>query len=258
MRRFAIWLLIAALMLGGCSSAQQEDPFRVDTVVQIPVDPTDAPTEAPTEPATEAPAEEAAEASTEPEETTAPKTNTSSNGSSSGKGSSGGKTSSGKTQTKETEPPATETVPAETLPPTEAPTEPPYDPSSYSIGSLEYALLDELNACRAEAGEGELTISGKLSGIAWLRAKEAVSHWSHTRPDGRDFTSALSDYGYSYGSVVELMIHSTGDGDAAWVVEKWMNTKSHSANICSSEFSQVGIGVYRSGGVTYVVCLLVG
>lgn len=249
MKRYAVLLLIAALLLGGCASAQQEDPFKVDTVLQIPVDPTDAPTDAPTEMATEepteAPTEEPTEAPTEPKKTT-----TSHKGSSSG----GKSSSSGKTQTKATEPPATEPPVVET----EAPTETPYNPSSYGVGSLEYAILDQLNASRAEAGVSELSISGRLSGIAYLRAMEASSSWSHTRPDGRSYTSALSDYGYGYGAVTELMVYVPGGGDAGTITGKWMNSQSHSDNILSGSFSTAGIGVYSAGGTTYVVCLLVG
>lgn len=253
MKRTVIWITIAALLLSGCAMGQ-EDPFKVDTVVQIPVDPTDAPTEAATE--TEAPTETTA-TETEPEETAAPKPVVSYQSSSSGKSSSSGtSSSSGKKPStsnkkpKPTEPPATEKE-------TEPPTEPPYDPSSYNIGNLEYALLDELNLCRSDVEVGELSLDGYLSGIACLRAKEASKSWSHTRPDGRGYKSALSDYGYGYGSSAELMVYVTG-ADAGSIAAKWMKSESHSEKILSDSFDTAGIGVYRADGVLYLVCLLVG
>jgi uncharacterized protein YkwD len=250
MKRYLILLLAVGLTLTGCASAQAKDPFKVDTVVMIPVDPTEVPTEEPTEAPTGAPTESPTEAPTAPKETAPKKT---SSGGSSGKGSSG------KTQRpKETEPPFTDPPVVENPPSMVIPTEPPYDPSSYSIGNLEYAMLDTMNAYRADAAIGELTINKKLSGIAYLRAQEAVDYWSHTRPDGRSYTSALSDYGYSYGSSAELMVYATGNGDAAAMVGKWMDSASHSEKLLSDGFSKVGIGVYRTGGMTYVVCLLVG
>ena len=255
MKRFALCMLALMLIFSGCAQSK-EDPFKVDTVVQIPVDPTDAPTETPTEPETmptEASAE--TEAATEPKETTA-KTTASSYKSSSSKTSSSSKKQTAATQPPATEPP--ETVPPETAAPTEAPTEPPYDPSSYSIGGLEYAILEELNAYRAEAEVGELSLSGYLSGIAYIRAEEVSISWSHTRPDGRGFTSALSDYGFGYGSASENLIYVAGSGDAAAIVAKWMSAGSNSADILSDGFTKVGIGVYSAGGVTYVACILVG
>lgn len=298
MKRVVLCVMAALLIFSGCA-AIQEDPFRVDTVVKIPVDPTDAPTEpeteAPTDEPTQAPTEASTEAPTDPKETTPKKATTSSKGSSSGKSSSS--TSSGKsssssnstssknqstgkkepaaTQPKATEPPATqppatvvpETVPVttaatETIPPTEAPTEPPteppYDPSSYGVGALEYAIVDEINAYRTGEGLTELSLSGRLSGIAYIRAQEVCSSWSHTRLDGRNYTSAMSDYNYGYGVSAELLAYASGSGDAASMAAKWMSSDSHSANILSSDFSQTGIGVYRAGGMTYVTCLLVG
>ena len=54
MKRVALCFLAVMLLTCGCAQTQ-EDPFRIDTVVYIPVDPTDAPTEATTESATEEP-----------------------------------------------------------------------------------------------------------------------------------------------------------------------------------------------------------
>ena len=248
MKRFALFLIIAAMLLSGCA-ATQDDPFRVDTVVRIPVDPTDEPTVPATEESTEPPTDIPTEAPTEPAETESPKKSSSSGGSSSGKGSS-----SKNNKPKETDPPATEPP----TPPTEAPAEPSYDPSSYSIGSLEYGILAEINSQRSDAGETDLTISGKLSGIAYIRAKEVATSWSHTRPDGRDYTSTLSDYGYGYGAVAELMVSASGSGSVEAIMNKWMGSTSHSEKLLSSNFSKVGIGVYRTDGITYVICLLVG
>lgn len=124
MKREILLALLIMLSLTGC--AKNEDPYRVDTVVYIPADPTDAPTEAaiPREtPATEqtepAPTEQEAPTETEPEATEAVKETTSTKKSS---GSKKTTTSSKKTNTsgkketaaKATEPPATK--PAETQP----------------------------------------------------------------------------------------------------------------------------------------------
>ena len=251
MKRFALCVL-AVLILCGCAQSR-EDPFKVDTVVQIPVDPTDAPTEE----ATEAPAEEPTEVPTEmpiePTETMPKKTTTSYK--SSGSGSSGGKTSSGKKPStsnkkpKETEPPVEENVPAATRP--------PFDPSAYSIAELEYAIAAALNTERSLAGVPELAVDVRLSGIAYLRAEEASTAWGHTRPDGRDYTTILSDYGFSHGMVTELMAYVPGAEDPAVVTGKWMGVKSFSENILSGIYSRAGIGIYSEEGMTYVVCLLV-
>ena len=239
--RVLAWICIV-LWLAGCG---REGDYRVDTVVRIPVDPTQS-TEA-TPAATEAPEETIIP--TEVPETTEKK-------SSGGKGgSSGGKKPSG---TKATEPPATE-APATEPPATEPPaTEPPaFDPSAYNVGSLEYAILDQINAYRREAGLAELTMSTKLCGIAGLRATEVAELWSHNRPDGRSYTTAMSDYGYGFGVSAENLAFAAGSGDAAAIVAEWMEAATRD-NILGSGFTTAGIGVFRSGGGIYVVNILVG
>lgn len=135
MKREILLALLIMLSLTGC--AKNEDPYRVDTVVYIPADPTDAPTEAavPQEtPATKqtepAPTEQETPTETEPEATEAAKKATSTKKSSGSKKtttSSKKTNTSGKTETaaKATEPPATK--PAESQPPATEPaaTQPP-------------------------------------------------------------------------------------------------------------------------------------
>lgn len=272
MNRVMLCVLAALLIFSGCAQSQ-EDPFKVDTVVRIPVDPTDEPTEELSIAHTETPTEEITEASTEeitePEETEAKKTaatSKSSTSNSSKKSSSSSKKNSSskkenkpkETKPRETEPKEAESVETEPLVvETEEPTEPPFDPSSHEMGALEYDILDALNANRTDSDVGELEADEWLSGIACLRAREASFSWSHTRPDGRSFKSALSDYGYGYDDAVELMVHTSGNGDAQAFVDRWMASETHSANILSDGFTTVGIGAYDKDGVTYVVCLLV-
>lgn len=233
--RILAWMCVL-LCLAGCG---REGDYRVDTVVRIPVNPTES-TEA-TPAATEAPEETVAP--TEVPEPTEKKT-------SGGKGgSSGGRKPSAP---KATDPPATE-VPA-TEPPA---TEPPFNPSDYSVGSLEHAILDQINACRREAGLAEVSMSTKLCGIAGLRAREVAEVWSHSRPDGRSYTTAMSDYGFGFGISAENLAFAGGSGDAAAIVAEWMEASTRD-NLLNSGFTTAGIGVFRSGGGIYVVNILVG
>lgn len=271
MKRFRILeILCCMLLLTGCGKTGNS--YRVDTVVRIPVNPTEASeTAAPTETNSTEEMTEASEMTeaTEPEKA-----------SSAAKSSSGGKTSSGKKTESEsptekpvlsggistvqaTEPKITGSLmtsqdpkPTE-VPETAAPAEVPYDPGDYSVGSLEYAILDELNDRRAEEGLPELTMNSRLCGIAALRAREAAQLWSHTRPDGRNYATAMSDYGFSFSTSAENLAHVSGSGDAAAIVSKWMDTDSRNS-ILGDGFTTAGVGVYRAGGVTYVVNLLVG
>ena len=266
--------LAGLLLLSGCVMLQAyENPYRVDSVIQIPVDPTDTPT-APASPQTE-PEEQTEEPTevTEPaeEETvSATKPDSGSKTSTSSKTSSGSKTAAGSSskttepvqaQSEETVPPETEpeqTLPPETEPPTEPPTVLAYDPSGYTVGSLEYAVLEQINAYRAEAGVAALSMDTSLCKVASVRAFEISALWSHTRPDGRDYSTVLSDYGYGCGTTAENLTYMSGDGDAAAMVARWMRSESSKSSLLSESFTTAGIGIYASGGVTYLANLLIG
>lgn len=282
--------MVLACCLTGCGKGQSyENPYRVDTVIQIPVDPTEPPTEPVS---TEAPAQ--------PEETEVEQTTpVTEPPASSGSTSAGSKSSSGKTSTKSsssgtgkttssksgssgstakatqpsaTESPATqpaETKPAQTQPPeteppatepveTQPPTEPAYDPSGYSVGSLEYAVLEQINLYRDEAGVAALSMNEGLCAVASVRAYEISVLWSHTRPDGRGYATVLSDYGYGYADAAENLIYVSGSGDAASMVAKWMSSEKNKNVLISESFAAAGIGIYRANGVTYLANLLIG
>ena len=159
------------------------------------------------------------------------------------------------TKPKETEPSVTE--PPMTEPPmTEPrPTEPnPYDISGYTVGNLEYRILDRINGYRAEAGLEELYLDSYLCAIASCRGYEANLVWSHTRPDGRHFSTVLDDYGYSAEEVQELLAYATANAEAS--VDKWMSSESH-RDILLGDFTTLGVGVYRVSGYTVVACLFI-
>lgn len=278
-------LVLALLLCTGCGF--REDPYKVDTVIRIPVNPTEATrhTEEPTvadAPETEMPTESATEAPTE----AAKKPSSGGNKGSGNKGSSNKKeeTKPRETEPRETEPKETkpmetdpvetkpeetppsvtepestepeETHPPQTQPPETEPEDELYDISGYTVGSLEYAMGDRINAARRENELAEYSFSSRLSAIASCRAYEISEVWSHTRPDGRHYTTVLADYGYGAGSATELLVYITGNGDAEEIVGKWLSSDSHRDSLLGG-YSTMGIGVYRSGGYTYVCCLLV-
>ena len=248
-------ILLAILLLAGCKI---ETDIRPDTIVDIPLDPTEevtepvteevteAPTEAPTESPTEAPTEPPTEKATEK-----PK--------SSSKGTSSKKPSSGSSSKKETATKATEaTNPTEppTEPPTEAPTKAPSKPTgSYSATKLDKAIIAAVNEARAEAGLSELATSKKLTNAAAQRAFELSTHWSHTRPNGSDFATVLKEFGISGSSPAECLYYDAGSFSADDVIELWISTNN---TIFSEQSDTFGVASYTEDGVTYICALFIG
>ena len=244
-------ILLILLLLAGCKI---ETDIRPDTIVNIPLDPTEEVTEAATKEVTEAPTEVPTEAPTEKatvKPTEKPK--------SSSKGTSSKKPSSGSSSKKEPSTKATEAAkPTEppTDPPTEAPTKAPEKPSgSYSPTKLDKAIIAAINEARAEAGLPELATSKKLTNAAAQRAFELSTHWSHTRPDGSDFSTVLREFGVSGSDPAECLYFDAGSFSADDVIELWMTTNK---TIFSEQLDTVGVASFREDGVTYICALFIG
>lgn len=257
-----IWIvLLLALILTGCKVRQE---IKLDTIVDIPLHPTEETAQETTPTETEAPTEE-----TIPTEAPTEKPQGSS---STGQTSSGGKKSSkGSGSKKETDPPETEPVTtppterpteAPTEPPTQAPTEAPtqpqaYDPSGYAPNSLDRGVADAVNAYRQEAGLPPLTLDTRLCAIASVRAREASRVWSQNRPDGSAGITVLNEYGYGYSCAAQNLYFGTGS--AASIVDKWMSADVRKANILMESATTIGVGNYTAeDGLTYVAALIVG
>ena len=257
-----LWMiLLLALALTGCKSIAD---IRPDTIVDIPLHPTEVQSEAATE-MTSAPTEQPTETlpvteATEPSEsaTQPPKTNTGSKPSGSKKPSQG----SGSKKPAATQPPTQPPTAAPTEPPTEVPTEDPtnpqaYDPSGYSPGSLDRSVADLINVQRQAGGLGALRFDNRLCAIASVRARETAQTWNSTRPDGRSGITVLAEYGYGYSMAAENLYF--GPANAAAMVDKWMGSDSRRANLLMEAADTIGVGSYTAAdGTTFVAVLIVG
>lgn len=112
----------------------------------------------------------------------------------------------------------------------------------------ESAVLSLVNKERAAAGCGALTANAKLSAAARAysdtMARSGVM--SHTGPDGSTMTSRVEAAGYKWSRLGENI--ARGQADAASVMNSWMNSSGHRANILNCDFREIGIGVHKGDG----------
>lgn len=106
-------------------------------------------------------------------------------------------------------------------------------------------VVDAVNKERAAEGLGSLSMDAELTQIAMQRAAETALYFAHTRPDGSDCFSA-SDR-------VNAENIAAGSSTPAGVMDQWMNSSGHRANILGSEWSSIGVGCVKVGSVTYWV-----
>lgn len=115
--------------------------------------------------------------------------------------------------------------------------------------SVRQSELSLLNEQRRLNGLSEYTLNTQLSDLADQRAIETATSFSHTRPNGSSCFSLLKENNYSYRTAGENI--AMGQKDVPEVVNAWMNSPGHRANILNSKFKQVGIGHYELNGYHY-------
>lgn len=129
----------------------------------------------------------------------------------------------------------------------QAPEQEAQPPSSDEVyQAMRDRVVALMNEQRSAAGVGAISQSGTLNGVAQRRAMEIVGNFSHTRPNGSSCFTILDESGIGYMHAGENI--AMGYVSAEEVMNGWMNSEGHRANILSSNFSQVGIGVYAAEG----------
>ena len=107
------------------------------------------------------------------------------------------------------------------------------------------SAIDIANAARAEAGLSALSYDGVLSSLASVRAAEAAQSFSHTRPDGRSCFTILDENAVAYMTCGENI--AAGQTTEEEVMNAWLNSPGHRANILNGAFHKVGLGYFDAG-----------
>lgn len=81
------------------------------------------------------------------------------------------------------------------------------------------------------------------------------NYFSHEDLSGKLITEKMKQDGVSYRAWGENIAYIGGVSDANKLAEQfmtnWMNSSGHRANILSTNFESIGIGVYKSGNRVY-------
>jgi hypothetical protein len=117
-------------------------------------------------------------------------------------------------------------------------------------------IISHINTQRANNGLTPLRSSGSLNSSALARAQHMLrlGYWGHTGPDGSTMVTFISRSGYGYTAIGENLARDPGS--SAGTVSLWMGSAVHRANIQSSRFKDVGVGV-ASGSISGVPTTIV-
>lgn len=100
-----------------------------------------------------------------------------------------------------------------------------------------YKVFEMVNSARAKKGLPALTLDTKLMAGAMQRASDLAICYSHTRPDGSDKTSVFGSANIGVGENI-----ASGYISPEAVMDGWMNSSGHYANIMGSGYKSIGIG----------------
>lgn len=141
-------------------------------------------------------------------------------------------------------------------PETNVPSQPDTDKPGNDAENLSFAeqVVKLVNEERTKAGLSEVTLDKNIEAAALIRAKEIETSFSHTRPDGRSFSTVLTDNGITYRGSGENI--AWGQRSPEEVMKGWMNSDGHRANILNKNFKNIGVGYYQDeNGVNHWVQL---
>lgn len=104
-------------------------------------------------------------------------------------------------------------------------------------------LYSLTNSERQVAGLSSLTSNSQLEAAALAKARDMLArdYWAHYTPDGRAPWEFIKSNKYGYKSAGEnlAMDFTTADG----VIQGWLASPSHRANLMAEQFSEIGIAV---------------
>ena len=99
---------------------------------------------------------------------------------------------------------------------------------------------------RGKAGCGSVKLNTKLRTAMRLHVQELGTHGnlyiSHVSDDGRSFVDRAKAQGYNDPGGENV---ARGQRDAADVMNSWMNSEGHRANILNCGFKAIGVGAVK-------------
>ena len=122
-------------------------------------------------------------------------------------------------------------------------------PTSYST------MMDEVTALtnnyRAQNGLAPVTLDSTLTNVATIRSEEGVQqgYISHTRSDGSNVTAIANNWGVNW----RIMGENLGryQTTPSQLVNMWIDSASHRANLVNPSFERVGVGIARAADGGY-------
>ena len=115
------------------------------------------------------------------------------------------------------------------------------------VEEYEKKVVELVNEIREQNGLKKLTHDWELSRVARFKSQDMKDnkYFSHTSPVYGSPFEMIKNFGISYRSAGENIARGYANPEA--VVNGWMNSSGHRANILNSSYTKIGVGYVRNG-----------
>ena len=125
------------------------------------------------------------------------------------------------------------------------------------MAQVEQAIFNKVNEERTKAGVAPLSYNSTMEKYARIKSQDMGdnNYFSHADLSGNYITTKMKADGVNYKAWGENIAYIGGMTDptalANQFMENWMNSEGHRANILSTNFNSIGVGVYKIGDKVY-------
>lgn len=116
-----------------------------------------------------------------------------------------------------------------------------------TVTNYEKEVVRLVNEIRKQNGLRELTYDWQLSRVARIKSEDMRDnkYFSHTSPTYGSPFQMMKSFGITYRSAGENI--ARGQATPQVVVNAWMNSSGHRANILNPSFTHIGVGFAANG-----------
>lgn len=124
-------------------------------------------------------------------------------------------------------------------------------PNINDVKALENQVITLVNAQRAKVGLQPLKANWELSRVARYKSQDMAKkgYFSHTSPTYGSPFNMMESFGIRFTAAGENI--AMGQRTPQEVMNSWMNSSGHKANILNPSYNQIGVGLAKSSNGTY-------
>lgn len=119
-------------------------------------------------------------------------------------------------------------------------------PTNGDYSAFQKKVVELVNVERSKNGLKPLTMSTELSKVATLKSQDMakLNYFDHNSPTYGSPFDMMKKYGISYRTAGENI--AMGQSTPEQVMQGWMNSSGHRANILKASFTQIGVGIAKN------------